>query len=225
MAVTTLRQVQFDTLRYRAPISAIVVKLMMACNDMSHANQALVDWKSEARRERSAKKHSAGMYFVRTQMAHLYEGMKIIEEVGDSVELMALVDRCDEQTKQSFADLKSCLRGGANQQNFNRLIGQLRHNVTFHYNQSGELIDRAVAALASQPERRTSSVTRGSDAFRWHFKVADDVVEHIVVHQIWQVAPGSNVSEEADQIADALHRIFLSYMDFAGEFIWRYCER
>jgi hypothetical protein len=220
-----LRQVHLDTFRQRAPASSVVIKLMMACNDMAHANQALADWKAEARRERSAKKHSAGMYFVRTQMAHLYEGMKIIEEIANSAELMTLVDRCDEQTKQSFADLKSCLRGGAKHQHFNRLIGQVRHNVTFHYHQSGELIDRAAAALASQPERRTSSVTRGSDAYRWHFKLADDIIDNIVVHQIWQVEPGASVSEEADGIADELHRIFLSYMDFAGEFIWRYCER
>lgn len=225
MPGTQLRQVHLDTFSHRAPASSVVMKLMMACNDMALANQALADWKSESRPERSAKKHGAGMYFVRIQMAHLFEGLKIIEEIRDSAELMTLVDRCDERTKRSFADLTSYLRDGANHQNFDRLIGRVRHNVTFHYHQGGELIERAVVALASQPEHRTSSVTRGSDAYRWYFKVADDVVENIVVHQIWRIAPGADVSAESDRIAGELHRIFLSYMDFAGEFIWCYCER
>ena len=42
------------------------------------------------------------MYFVRLQLAHLHEGLKVIEEIRNDPVLKALVDRCDSQTQQSL---------------------------------------------------------------------------------------------------------------------------
>ncbi len=48
MATLSIRQVRFEQLQNKGRNAAIVVKLMMACNDLSLANQALDDWKRPA---------------------------------------------------------------------------------------------------------------------------------------------------------------------------------
>ena len=72
---------KFDTLLARGQSAATVVKLMMACNDLSLANQALADWKKEQPNLRKSRQSGAQMYFVRLQIGHLYEGLKVIEEI------------------------------------------------------------------------------------------------------------------------------------------------
>lgn len=59
----------------------LVVKLMMACNDMQLANEALSSWKENQPRNRQCRQAGAKMYFARLQMAHLHEALKIIEEI------------------------------------------------------------------------------------------------------------------------------------------------
>jgi hypothetical protein len=105
------------------------------------------------------------------------------------------------------------------------MVGQLRNKLAFHYEGSGKLIGRAVSDKAKGTEPRHSSVTRGSTAYLWHFKIADDIVDSIVVRQIWGVPSGKELRAEVDRIADEIHQIFLRFVDFAGEFIWKYCER
>ena len=75
---------------------------------------------------------------------------------------------------------------------------------------------------AGREEARHSSITRGSTAHLWHFKVADDVVDSIVVRGIWKISRSSDLQLEANKILDRVHKIFLLFFDFSGEFIWRY---
>lgn len=208
----------------RGPSAVTVVKLMMACNDMSLANQALTEWKEEQPNMRKSRQIGAGMYFVRTQLAHLHEGLKVIEAIRADPSLMAHVAACDPETQQSFQNLIPFLLGEPNRPEFEQLVGRVRHNLTFHYDQSGKLIENAISDRASRAEARQSSVTRGSAAHLWHFKVSDDVVDSIVVRQIWKVPRNANLRVEADKIADRVHQIFLWFVDFSGEFIWRYCK-
>jgi hypothetical protein len=197
---------------------------MMACNDLSLANQALSDWKMEQPSSKKPRKVGAGMYFVRTELAHLYEGLDVIEEIKSDATLSAFVNQCDHQTQQSFRELEQFLRNGPKRAEFMQLIGQIRHNLTFHYNQSGTLIERAISDRAGRIEAQISSVTRGDTAYLWHFKVADDIVDSIVVRQIWAIPREADLRAEADKVADRVHQIFLWFLDFSGEFIWKYCE-
>ena len=66
-------------------------------------------------------------------------------------------------------------------------------------------------------------MTRGDTAYLWHFKVADDVVDSIVVRQIWSIPGSADLRVEADKVTDYLYKVFLFFADFSGEFIWRYC--
>lgn len=165
------------------------------------------------------------MYFVRTQLSHLYEGMKVIEEIRNAPSLMAIVKQCDTRTYQSFYELGQFLPGAQNHAEFKRLVGQVRNNLTFHYYQCNKLIEEAIKDRAGGQLAKISSVTRGDSAYLWHFKVADDIVDSIVVHQIWSIPRNADLRAEADNVADRVHQIFLWFMDFSGEFIWKYCEQ
>ena len=50
------------------------------------------------------------------------------------------------------------------------------------------------------------------------------VVDSIVVRQIWAIPRDADLRVEADKVADRAHQIFLWFVDFSGEFIWKYCE-
>lgn len=201
-----------------------IIKLMMACNDLSLANQSLSEWKKELPGGSKTRQIGAGMYFVRLQLAHLHEGLKVIEAIKKDSGLMALLARCDAQTQQSFKELEQFLPKATKRSEFEQLIGRVRHNVAFHYDESGNLIEQVISDRASRLDSRMSSITRGDTAHLWHFKVADDIVDNIVVHKIWSISRGPDSRVEADRIASRAHQIFLWFVDFSGEFIWNYFE-
>ena len=138
---------------------------------------------------------------------------------------MALLSICDSQTQSSFRKLKSYLKGGENRTLVEKIIGQVRHNLTFHYDETGKWIARAISEIAAIPGGHHAHVVRGSNAYLWHFEAGDEIMDKIIVRYIWQIPQDKNLREEADAISDQMHDIFLTFMDFSGEFIWRYSER
>jgi len=196
----------------------------MACNDLSLASDALASWKKSQPNLRKHRQSGACMYFVRIQLAHLYEALDVVRAIREDSTLLSLVAQCDSQTQASFQELQDFLRGGLRHGEFKRLVGQIRHNLAFHYNDSGKLIEKAIEDRAARSEAQVSSITRGDTAHLWHFKVADDVLDSIIVRQIWEIPRTSDLRTEADKVAGDVHRIFLQFLDFAGEFIWKYCE-
>lgn len=224
MSRTSTKFLNFENLRNQGQCAVTVVKLMMACNDLSLANEALSGWKEKDSKMMKQRQIGAEMYFVRTQLAHLHEGLKVIDSIRKDSALKSLLRRCDNLTKESFRQLEKFLPGGSKREEFERLVGRIRHNLTFHYDESGKLIERAIEDRASRSEARISSVTRGNIAYLWHFKAADDLVDSIVVRQIWNISRNADLRAEANKIADKVHQIFLCFMDFSGEFIWNYCN-
>ena len=220
MSRTYTRSVDFWLFQARAPSSATVVKLMMACNDMSLANQSLARWKAEYQTKGTMRAWGACLYAIRAQFGHLYEGLDIIEAIRSDSQLLQIVDQCDRRTQESFQKLQAYLAPGMKRGELERFAGIVRSTVTFHYDQSGKLVERAIAALARRG--RVSSVTRASTAPDWHFELADRVVDEVVCRQIWKIPEAANQSAEADKIVGELYELFLTFMDFAGEFIWRY---
>ena len=198
---------------------------MLACNDLSTANQALGDWKAAREAGDRSIRPGGGRYFVRIQAAHLYETFDLLDRLRKDADLKGFLDRCDEQTKRSFASLARYLHGGPEHGRLQRLIGILRSQVTFHYGeQSHKLLTQAMKFKSGRGVDGVSMIQRGSDARQWHFQVAEDIVDSVVVRQLWGVPPDVDEQAAADQAADEMHAIFLAFMDFAGEFIWHYCE-
>ena len=73
------------------------------------------------------------MYFVRVELAHLYEGMKVIQAIRDNAYLSKLLEKCDPQTQADFDELLKFVVDGEKKKRFELLVGQIRHNLTFHY--------------------------------------------------------------------------------------------
>jgi hypothetical protein len=216
------RYIGFDLLHRRGSDAATVVKLMMACNDMSLANQTLADWKKEQPPRRKVRAFGARIYFLRMQIAHLYEGLKVIDEIQRNPVLLDFVGRCDPQTQRSFDELLMYQKGGGKHGVLKDLAGKVRHNIAFHYEQGGTLIERVIKDFASRG--KSSSLTRADTAPDWHFEIADAIVDHVIWRGLWGVSPDGDSSARADEVAMTIHELFLSFMDFAGEFIWKYCK-
>ena len=66
--------------------------------------------------------------FVRLQISHIFEAIKIIEEIRDNPKLMKVVDRSDNATRKGFAALQAFI-GGAEF----KMMARIRNNLTFHY--------------------------------------------------------------------------------------------
>ena len=225
MRRTVSRYLDFETLLSRGEPAAIVLKLMMACNDLTYANQALADWKQDQQPHRRYRQRGTCMYFIRTEMSHLHEALKVVAEIRDNQELKQVVDQCDEETQRSFRRLELILPGGIERLEFERFVGRIRHNITFHYAQSQQLVMRAMQDRAGRAESRGTSITRGSEAHLWHFQAADEIVDSIVVRQLWQIPQNADLATEANRIADRMQEYVLAFLDFSGEFIWKWAQR
>ncbi len=219
---TITRYLGFDVFHQRGGSAATVVKLMMACNDMSLANQTLADWRKDQPARRKTRAFGARIYFLRMEFGHLYEGLKVIYQIPRDPVLMARVTACDQQTQLSFDELLTYQKGGVNHVVLKDLAGKVRHNIAFHYDQAGTLIERAVAELAKRG--RSASVTRADTAPDWHFELADVIVDEVVCRGLWGITPGPGAAARVDEAAMAIHQLFRTFMDFSGEFIWRYCQ-
>jgi hypothetical protein len=138
---------------------------------------------------------------------------------------MALLSRCDARTQESFHNLERVLPQGTERKKLEKLVGRIRHNLAFHYDKSGKHIEKAITDRASRTQTQYSSITRGSTAHLWRFEVADDIVDSIVVRQLWSIPKQSDTRIEADSITCYVYQITLSFLNFAGEFIWKYLSR
>ncbi len=81
MARTSCVKVDFDALYRRGADGVTVVKLMMACNDLTLANHAQSQWEPPTTAALRYRAQGARQYFVRLQIGHLQEGLVVIKEV------------------------------------------------------------------------------------------------------------------------------------------------
>lgn len=219
---TSTSYTTFDKLVGRGDESIIVIKLMMAFNDLALANEGLAIFKAQYAEKRTDKNRGAGMYFVRLQASHLYEAMEIVDAIASHERLRDVVSRCSELAKAAFERLVALRCDEAQERKFEQFVGRLRNNVTFHYDESGELVKRAMERRAKNAEGNFTSITRGTEPYSWRFKAADDVVDSIVCREIWKIPDDADLRTEADTAADYGHAIFLDFADFASEFVTKY---
>lgn len=219
---TSIRYTTFQKLATRGGEAVIIVKLMMAFNDLALANECLALSRSQYTTRHRDKCRGAAMYFVRLQASHLYEAMKIVDAIAADQGLIKVVDSCSQKAKAAFQELLK-LRQEENQRTkFERWVGQLRHNITFHYDESGRLIKKAIAKRAKNPLGNPTSITLSTDTYSWRFTVADDVLDTIVCREIWRISDTADLRAEADAAADYGHQIFVHFADFASGLILKY---
>ena len=199
--------------------ASLIIRLMMACNDISLANQCLSKFKEEPRTRKHIQR-GAEMYFVRLQCGHLKEGIELIREIRDDKTLYETVKRCYPSAKDSFAKLANCLPGGPDHQRFEQYVGRIRHQTVFHYD--NKLVLRALSDRASRPEARRSKITAGSDMSLWRFELADDIQDSIACRQIWRIPRNADLRKCADECLHFGADLCKSFLDFCGDFILRY---
>ena len=195
---------------------------MMAFNDLATANEGLAIFKAQHSAKPSQKARGAAMYFIRLQASHLCEAMDIIDSIAKHQRLRDMVNRCSEQARSAFDCLLALRADGAQKQKFEQYMERLRNNVTFHYDEPGKLVKKAMEQRAKNPDGNITSMTRGSEPYSWRFTIADDVLDSIVCREIWKIPVGSDLRAEADAAADYGHQIFVYFADFASDFITRY---
>jgi len=61
--------------------------------------------------------------------------------------------------------------------------------------------------------------------YDWHFKPGDDISNDITVKEILGISKIDLDNSEKDKILQELHDIFILFLDFAGEFIWKFCKQ
>ena len=221
---STTRILRFENLVASGDQAPIVVRLMMVANDLLVANEAQEHFANDNNRDRRHRVMGAGLYCLRLQLSHLKEGLKVIENVRDHDSLSRVVVACHPDVTAAFERLAENLRGGANYTRFEQIVGRIRHNLTFHYDESSAMVSRSLVDLSRPNRRQAAPITLGSDAYSCRFELADVVTDNIISRQIWCIPDDANLREEANIIARETHAIFLDYLAFAGGFIWKWCE-
>src|SRR5437879_13900536 len=102
MSQTRTKLIDFQKLHARGKRATLLVKMMMACTDLQLANEALSQWKGDQPRSRVDRQPGARMYFMRLQIAHLFEALSIIDEIRNDSLLSALVWQSDKHTLEYF---------------------------------------------------------------------------------------------------------------------------
>jgi hypothetical protein len=211
---STHKFARLDAIASKGKLGSVLVRLMMVINDMSLAMDAQRRWTEDAGKERAHRERGAKIYFVRLQISHIFEAMKIVEEIRDSPDLMKAVDRSGSPTKKGFAALLGFI-GSAEY----KIIARIRNNLTFHYDP--KTIETALASLVAKHPDTTGSMSLGDEPHNWFFEPGDMVGDRAAVREIFKVPEGANVTTETDKIVTRLHEIVQRFGGVAGSLVWQ----
>lgn len=173
------------------PDAFILMRLMLACNDLNLANYHYGLCEDCNNSFRKHLKEGAKMYFGRIQASHLYEALKIIEEIKPkSASVITPAEESDniEESKPSsklpdFLKNKCCpddirelfdkLINLAADQGFKKILGVFRHKLTSHY---GDNEKRSFMKTIQNLERMSKEykITPADDPSYSRFNIADD---------------------------------------------------
>ena len=220
MRATQTLVVDLERLQRCGQEGILIIRLMMAANDLALADWGFKQFKQEQPRLQRHAQLGACRYFIRLLCGHLNEAIKLVQEVRDTPSLSCLIERCTQPTREAFGRLTACLRGESQYREFQKYIGQIRHNVAFHYQSTP--VARALADRSSRQEARRATITRGTDLSLWRFNLADDILDSIVCRQLWRIPKTADLRAEADRISDFCSSFCQDFFNFCGEFIFRY---
>jgi hypothetical protein len=220
MRATNTLVIDLGRLQRAGPEATLIVRLMMASNDLTLANLGLVYFSEDQPRLQKHVQPGARHYFMMLQCGHLNEAMKLIEKVSQSVNLSNLVKQCTSPTQEAYRRLTDCLSGGVQNNEFRKYIGAIRNRVVFHYDD--DVVKKAIEDRAARLEARHSMITQGTDASLWRHNLADDIVESIVCRQLWKIPRSADLSAAADRNAEFCRNLCEAFVNFANEFTVRY---
>lgn len=222
---TLTKYVDLDKLNSHSTESIHVIRLMMACNDISLANHCNIIFNEEIPSIKKYLIRGAKMYFLRIQYSHLNEAMSIIKDINENTKLRNFIhESCSSQTQNIFKELTDYVQGGSKEKEFERNVKHLRDKVTFHYGKS------EIQQALSKRKKRTSSMTLADNINHIRFEIADDIADSIVCRNIWKVEHIDDyddefIRNEVDKHAEFGMKLCKLLFDFSGEFIEKYITK
>jgi len=177
---------------------------MAAYNDVSLANSYMA--KAIDRESTGIDEHvvrGAQLYFVRLQVAHIYEAMKIVKEIKNDTFLAGRVNCCSSKAQGGFSILIECLTGGGGHKEFEDYCSAIRNKAAFHYDKKGFF---NLAFSERCKTHRISSINESEDLSLCRFNLADEVISTMICRVIWKIR------EHEDFQTAWKARVRLSYM-------------
>lgn len=219
MSGQTTFETRFSRLAARPKLGSVLVRLMMALNDISLADDGMGRWQAEEDRRLKYWKTGARRYFLRTLLGHVFEALGIVREIAGDADLMRAVEGCDARTQASFAKLQEFLKSADY-----RLLLRIRNNLAFHYDD--KLVARSIKLLAERFPRKLISCSLGNEAIHWHFMPGEWVENDVIVRAIFGIADVDEkvAQEKTDEIVVRIHSTASILADFAGHFIKATCQ-
>jgi hypothetical protein len=206
----------FRRLADAGDLAPLLVQLMMAVNDIGIADHGLGYWKGEQPVERQDRVQGAKSYFVRLQVAHTFEALKVIGKIQKK--FMEKVEQCDVPTQEAFKRLTAFI--GTDEY---KKMKRLRDAITFHY--LTDAVQEAITRQAGKFPECNMSMSIGSTTMDWYFEPADRIADSIIVRDAIALAPGADIGPEVDKFASRLQGLAEDLANFSGYFIPRYCTR
>jgi hypothetical protein len=191
-------------------LSSVIVRLMMALNDLAIANDGLSEWTDNPKR--LDRQQGGRLYYGRMLMSHVFEALEIIKDIQRSSNLKRAIENCDGETRASFDAVAAFLTCGDY-----KMLARIRNNTGFHY--ADKLAAKYLEQIDKKFPNHCFTYTLGHKPLDWYFELGDLVSDRIVVRDIFQTADGADVRATIDPILIRLHTMAAAFRDFAGHFI------
>jgi len=153
-------------------LASVLVRLMMAVNDISVAYDAYEHWERTTGHKKVARREGGKLYYGRMMHSHVYEALQIIDEIEKSPALMAIVGKCSAKTQSSFDALAKFLKSSDY-----TLLCRIRNNTGFHYDD--KLTMRMLEKLVRDFPRHRFPHSLGNAAIDWYFELGDLIIDNI----------------------------------------------
>jgi hypothetical protein len=199
-------------------LASVMLRLMIAINDLGITNTHMVEWQNAEDRKKKARWRGGLLYFGRVQSAHLFEALSIVREIRDDPGLLAEVQRCDSETVKSFHTAAGVLGSP----DFT-LLAKMRNMVSFHYDKVMPV--RSLKRLVKKFPNHLTPHSLGSDSLDWYFELGDLVVDDIIIRDIFKIPMAADIQTATIEVLDRLHVIGASFTDFAGHFLRSRCAK
>jgi hypothetical protein len=219
-------------------VGGFLVRLMMILQDFALANQGMTAFGRVSKKKKQGDvKRAAGRYFLRLQISHSYEALKLIKEIRHSTALTGLLLGCNKETKKAYEKLEAFL--GTPDHDLMELI---RNKVGFHYDatkvrNSLRRLERRRLRQIGKRKGRLKGIRKpidivncsiARDMHKSEFVPWEIVENDIVLHDIFGLdesdtyADDKKLDAEADMIVMRLHEVQKVFSFFAANFILKY---
>lgn len=235
--ISTSKSVSMKALTEQGMVGGVLVRLMMVLQDCGFANYGMrMLGKPSKKKKQGDVKRAVGRYFLRLQISHTYEAMKIIKEIRDNDALTGLLMACDRRTKKAYEKLEAEL--GTDDY---KLIKTIRNKVGFHYDPT--MVRDSLKRIEKRRKRQTSKrkkfrgVRRPIDIVQLEVStymhrskyVPWEAVENdIIMHEIFGLPESDTYDDDkkldaaSDEIVLRLHEIQKTFGFFAANFVAKY---